>query len=257
MYHCAYNICIIISLSLLIKHTHTSEVPFSTTKDSYSSITSPYSSPFFEDNSPNALWEVQSLTSNDKWIEDKDGVFKTQQTPVEDKIPLAITPSSKEVGMSPEGFKRTRLMALLNNFSPQPTVTRTQNLAFAFRKKDKSNDDTPTHLLMFTGDNCDHCEQIEPLIEKVEAELGCKVSRQNVWRSQATFKLFEKVRRGEKEREREREREREKWPPHPPPASPLPARPRPEVRRSPVLLQRAFRAGRVRRYVVRQPQGVG
>lgn len=84
--------------------------------------------------------------------------------------------------MAPSGFKRTRPYAFVDP----------RRLAFTWSRQ-KNDIDLPTNLIMFTGDNCDHCDEMEPNLVKLEKEFNLKIARLNVWRSQINFKLFEKL----------------------------------------------------------------
>ncbi|GMI26184.1 hypothetical protein TrRE_jg265, partial [Triparma retinervis] len=90
-----------------------------------------------------------------------------------------------------------------NNLAILPSgCRRTNNMAFVHRIRgggpSSPPPNSPTDLLMFTGDNCDHCDQMEPYLTRLEKELGVRVHRFNVWSSQVNFKLFEKLDAGQK-----------------------------------------------------------
>ena len=46
-------------------------------------------------------------------------------------------------------------------------------------------------LLMFYGDECKHCHEMIPLVEKLEKERNVKVSRVETWHSSANKKKLE------------------------------------------------------------------
>lgn len=47
-----------------------------------------------------------------------------------------------------------------------------------------------SHLIMFTGTECTHCHEMEPLVEKLEKELSVKVERLEVWHNAENAKLL-------------------------------------------------------------------
>ena len=51
-------------------------------------------------------------------------------------------------------------------------------------------------LIMFTGTECTHCHEMEPLVEKLEQELGIKVERLEVWHNEENNALREKLDNG-------------------------------------------------------------
>ena len=48
-----------------------------------------------------------------------------------------------------------------------------------------------SHLLMFTGTECVHCHEMEPLVERLEKELKVKVKRLEVWHNAENAKILE------------------------------------------------------------------
>ena len=50
-----------------------------------------------------------------------------------------------------------------------------------------------SHLLEFFGTECVHCKKIEPLLERLEDELGVTVTRLEVWHNQANADPVEKI----------------------------------------------------------------
>jgi thiol-disulfide isomerase/thioredoxin len=50
-----------------------------------------------------------------------------------------------------------------------------------------------SHLLMFTGTECDHCHDMHPLVEKLEGELGVKVQQLEVWHDAENAKFLEEL----------------------------------------------------------------
>ena len=54
-----------------------------------------------------------------------------------------------------------------------------------------------SHLLMFTGTECIHCHEMDPLVDKLEKELKIKVERLEVWHNAKNAKLLEEIDQGE------------------------------------------------------------
>ena len=48
-------------------------------------------------------------------------------------------------------------------------------------------------LIMFTGTECTHCHEMEPLVEKLEKELNIKVERLEVWHDAKNMELLQKL----------------------------------------------------------------
>jgi len=48
-------------------------------------------------------------------------------------------------------------------------------------------------LLMFTGTECTHCHELEPLVEKLEKELSIKVERLEVWHNSENMKKLQEL----------------------------------------------------------------
>ncbi|MFQ5815544.1 MAG: thioredoxin domain-containing protein [Candidatus Hydrothermarchaeaceae archaeon] len=46
------------------------------------------------------------------------------------------------------------------------------------------------HLLDFYGTECGICKEMDPLVERLEEELGVKVRRIEIWHNQDNAKLF-------------------------------------------------------------------
>lgn len=51
-------------------------------------------------------------------------------------------------------------------------------------------------LLDFYGTECHFCHEMDPIVEKVEKELGIKFKKIEVWHNAANAKLMEKYDRG-------------------------------------------------------------
>lgn len=51
-------------------------------------------------------------------------------------------------------------------------------------------------LLMFTGTECAHCHEMEPLVEKLEKEAKLTVTRVEVWHSAENMKLLQQLDKG-------------------------------------------------------------
>lgn len=52
------------------------------------------------------------------------------------------------------------------------------------------HDDT-SYLIEFHSDNCDHCEQMEPVLQRLEDDLGTKIRRINIFRRREFYGLLE------------------------------------------------------------------
>ena len=48
-------------------------------------------------------------------------------------------------------------------------------------------------LIGFYGTECPHCKEMDPLIEKLEKELGVKVKKLEVWHNSVNAKLLKKI----------------------------------------------------------------
>lgn len=46
------------------------------------------------------------------------------------------------------------------------------------------------NLLFFYGTECEHCEKMMPLIERLEKELGIQFTRYEVWHDKKTHALW-------------------------------------------------------------------
>jgi thiol-disulfide isomerase/thioredoxin len=53
-----------------------------------------------------------------------------------------------------------------------------------------------SHLLEFYGTECVHCREVEPLLERLEDELGVTVTRLEVWHNQENATLLKKYDQG-------------------------------------------------------------
>jgi thiol-disulfide isomerase/thioredoxin len=51
-------------------------------------------------------------------------------------------------------------------------------------------------LMMFTGTECTHCHEMEPLVEKLEKETGVKVERLEVWHNSKNAEMLQKLDKG-------------------------------------------------------------
>ena len=51
-------------------------------------------------------------------------------------------------------------------------------------------------LIMFMGTECDHCHEMEPLVERLEQELKIKIERLEVWHNAENARLLEKIDNG-------------------------------------------------------------
>lgn len=52
------------------------------------------------------------------------------------------------------------------------------------------------HLLEFFATECAHCKKMEPLLERLEDELGLTVTRLEVWHNQTNANLLKKYDQG-------------------------------------------------------------
>ncbi len=48
-------------------------------------------------------------------------------------------------------------------------------------------------LLMFTGTECTHCHEMEPLVERLEKELGVRVERLEVWHNAENLAFLQRL----------------------------------------------------------------
>jgi|TARA_B100001964_G_C14254776_1_gene611787 thiol-disulfide isomerase/thioredoxin len=46
-------------------------------------------------------------------------------------------------------------------------------------------------LIEFYGTECVHCKEMEPIIEKIQKELGVKITRLEVWHNSENAKLLQ------------------------------------------------------------------
>lgn len=53
-----------------------------------------------------------------------------------------------------------------------------------------------SHLLMFTGTECTHCHEMEPLVEKLEKEAKVTVTRFEVWHDAENMKKLQQLDQG-------------------------------------------------------------
>jgi hypothetical protein len=51
-------------------------------------------------------------------------------------------------------------------------------------------------LTMFTGTECVHCHEMEPLVERLEKEEGVKVERLEVWHNAKNAELLQSIDKG-------------------------------------------------------------
>lgn len=49
---------------------------------------------------------------------------------------------------------------------------------------------------MFTGTECDHCHEMEPMVAELEKELGLSVQRLEVWHNAENAKYLEEIDQG-------------------------------------------------------------
>lgn len=63
----------------------------------------------------------------------------------------------------------------------------------ASAKKTTTND---THLIMFTGDECPHCDNMMTPVKKLEKELGVHITKKEVWHNEENNKELRAVDNG-------------------------------------------------------------
>ena len=51
----------------------------------------------------------------------------------------------------------------------------------------------PDRLIMFSGTECSHCKEMHPLVEKLEKELGIKLTRLEVWHNSDNANLMKRL----------------------------------------------------------------
>lgn len=51
-------------------------------------------------------------------------------------------------------------------------------------------------LLMFTGTECTHCHEMDPLVERLEKEAKLKVDKIEVWHNAANMKRLQQIDQG-------------------------------------------------------------
>ncbi|MCX6815292.1 MAG: hypothetical protein NT120_00375 [Candidatus Aenigmarchaeota archaeon] len=51
-------------------------------------------------------------------------------------------------------------------------------------------------LLMFTGTECVHCHEMEPLVERLEQEENVKVDRMEVWHNAKNAEILQSLDKG-------------------------------------------------------------
>ena len=53
-------------------------------------------------------------------------------------------------------------------------------------------------LIQFYGTECVHCKEMEPIVERVEKNLGVKITKLEVWHNSENAKLLKKYEKDEK-----------------------------------------------------------
>jgi len=48
-------------------------------------------------------------------------------------------------------------------------------------------------LLMFSGRECTHCKEMDPIVEKVEKDTGLKIMHMEVWHDSSNAKLMQQL----------------------------------------------------------------
>lgn len=54
------------------------------------------------------------------------------------------------------------------------------------------------HLLFFSGSDCDHCEIMRRLIERLSLEMGIIIDEREVWNNESNYRLLENYTSGRK-----------------------------------------------------------
>ena len=62
--------------------------------------------------------------------------------------------------------------------------------------KSKETKANGKRLLMFFGTECTHCHEMNPLVERLEKELGVKVEHVEVWHNSENRALLERLDNG-------------------------------------------------------------
>ena len=57
-------------------------------------------------------------------------------------------------------------------------------------------EETEPYLLEFYGTECVHCLQMEPLLERLQAETNVRIKRLEVWHDEANARLMREYDRG-------------------------------------------------------------
>ena len=58
------------------------------------------------------------------------------------------------------------------------------------------NAEAGKRLIMFTGTECTHCHEMDPLVEQLEKELGLKVEKLEVWHNAENMAFLQQVDQG-------------------------------------------------------------
>ncbi len=53
-----------------------------------------------------------------------------------------------------------------------------------------------SELLFFTGRECPHCHDMEPLVDRLEKDVGLKVKRLEVWHNEKNAELMQEFDKG-------------------------------------------------------------
>ena len=51
-------------------------------------------------------------------------------------------------------------------------------------------------LLEFYGTECKHCNEMRPMIERLEKEIGKEFTKIEIWHNEANMKIYEEVDKG-------------------------------------------------------------
>jgi len=77
-----------------------------------------------------------------------------------------------------------------NKLSPANSSKKSRNNRFL--AKLLPHEDS-SYLIEFHSDNCDHCEQMEPVLQRLEDDLGTKIRRVNIFRRREFYGLMESM----------------------------------------------------------------
>jgi len=62
--------------------------------------------------------------------------------------------------------------------------------------KEKKEEEKMSDLIEFYGEECPHCKNMEPLIDKLEKEENVKIEKLEVWHNEENTKLMKELGEG-------------------------------------------------------------